>query len=133
MNRSANADRDAPALRLVHEIDAEIDFDCINRSFFNIICQMEPFGPDNLRPTFITRNVYDAGFSKIVKEKHIRFVVRQQGITLTGIGFGMAEKMHLLSPHTPVDMVYKIDENEWNGETNLQLRVIDIRPAGREA
>ncbi len=93
---------------------------------------MEPFGPDNLRPTFVTRNVTDTGFSKIVKEKHIRFVVRHEGITLTGIGFGMAEKMAMLSPQTPVDIVYKIDENEWNGETNLQLRVIDIRPAGEE-
>ena len=113
-------------------IDAEIDFTCINRNFFNIIRQMEPFGPDNLCPTFVSRNVTDTGFSKIVKEKHIRFVVREGGITLTGIGFGMAEKMRYLSPQTPVDIVYKIDENEWNGKTNLQLRVIDIRPAGTE-
>jgi len=111
-------------------IDAEIDFKSINRSFYNIICQMEPFGPDNLRPTFVTRHVTDTGFSKIVKEKHIRFVVRQGGVTLTGIGFGMAEKMQHLSPQTPVDIVYKIDENEWNGETSLQLRVIDVRPTG---
>ena len=111
-------------------IDAEIDFKSINRSFFNIICQMEPFGPDNLRPTFVTRNVTDTGFSKIVKEKHIRFVVRHEGITFTGIGFGMADKMPLLAPNQPVDIVYKIDENEWNGETSLQLRVLDIRPSG---
>ena len=55
---------------------------------------MEPFGPENMSPTFITRNVYDSGFSKVVKEKHIRFVVRQDGVTLTGIGFGMSQKMH---------------------------------------
>ncbi len=113
-------------------IDAEIGFSSINRAFFNIICQMEPFGPDNLRPTFVTRGVTDTGYSKIVKEKHIRFVVRHEGITLTGIGFGMAEKMALISPQTPIDIVYKIDENEWNGETSLQLRVIDIRLAGGE-
>lgn len=113
-------------------IDAEIDFSAINRPFYNIIKQMEPFGPDNLCPTFVTRNVTDTGFSKIVKEKHIRFVVRHGGITLTGIGFGMAEKIQHLSPQTLVDIVYKIDENEWNGETSLQLRVIDIRPAGEE-
>lgn len=110
-------------------IDAQIDFKDITQPFYKIICQMEPFGPDNMSPTFITRNVYDCGFSKVVKDKHIRFVVRQGGITLTGIGFGMSQKIHMLSPHQPVDMVYKIDENEWNGEKNLQLRVIDIRPS----
>lgn len=110
-------------------IDAQIDFKDITQAFYKIICQMEPFGPDNMSPTFITRNVFDCGFSKVVKEKHIRFVVKQGGVTLTGIGFGMSQKMHMLSPHQPVDMVYKIDENEWNGEKNLQLRVIDIRPS----
>jgi single-stranded-DNA-specific exonuclease len=110
-------------------IDAQIDFKDITQPFYKIICQMEPFGPDNMSPTFISRNVYDSGFSKVVKDKHIRFVVRQAGVTLTGIGFGMSQKIHMLSPHQPVDMVYKIDENEWNGEKNLQLRVIDIRPS----
>ncbi len=108
-------------------IDAEIGFKDINRSFFNIICQMEPFGPDNLRPTFVTKNVYDTGFSKIVKEKHLRFVVKHEGVIITGIGFGLAEKMALLAPNQPVDLVYKIDENEWNGEKSLQLRVIDVK------
>lgn len=110
-------------------IDAQLDFKDITQPFYKILCQMEPFGPDNMSPTFITRNVFDSGFSKVVKDKHIRFVVRQGGVTLTGIGFGMSQKMHMLSPHQPVDLVYKIDENEWNGEKNLQLRVIDIRPS----
>jgi single-stranded-DNA-specific exonuclease len=108
-------------------IDAEISFKDITPAFFNIICQMEPFGPDNLRPVFITRNVCDKGYSKIVKEKHIRFVVRKDEITLTGIGFNMSEKIHLLSASAPVDIVYTIDENDYNGQKSLQLKVIDFR------
>lgn len=108
-------------------IDAEISLRDIKWSFYNIMCQMEPFGPENLRPVFITYRVTDTGYSKIVKEQHIRFSVLQENVTITGIGFGMAEKFSLLQSKKPVDIVFKIDENEWNGEKKLQLRVIDIR------
>ena len=90
---------------------------------------MEPFGPDNLRPIFIARRVMDSGYSRIVKEQHLRFSVKQDNTTITGIGFGMAEKWPLLQMKKPVDIVFKIDENEWNGEKNLQIRVIDVRMA----
>ena len=108
-------------------IDAEINFTEITPSLFSILAQMEPFGPENMRPVFIARNVYDSGFSKIVKEQHIRFVVKQNNITLTGIGFNMASKFPLLQMHQPLDLVFTIDENVWNGETSLQLKMIDIR------
>jgi len=107
-------------------IDAEISLRDITWPFYNILCQMEPFGPDNLRPVFIAKNVTDTGYSKIVKEQHLRFSVRQNGTTFTGIGFNMAEKFGLLNSKLPVDIVFKIDINEWNGEKNLQLRVIDF-------
>jgi single-stranded-DNA-specific exonuclease len=109
-------------------IDAEISLTDIRRSFYDILCQMEPFGPDNLRPTFVARKVYNTGWSKIVKEQHIRFVLQQDGIKITGIGFNMAEKMPLLL-NGPVDIVFKIDENEWNGEKSLQLKIIDFNNA----
>ena len=108
-------------------IDAEISLKDIKQSFYDIICQMEPFGPENLRPVFIVKKVMDSGWSKIVKEQHIRFSVKQDNVTITGIGFGMAEKFHLLQQKKPVDIVFTIDENEWNGEKILQIRVIDFR------
>lgn len=111
-------------------IDAEISFTDIAPSFFSILAQMEPFGPDNMRPVFITRKVMDTGFSKIVKEQHIRFVLRQNNITLTGIGFNMADKFPILQQQEPVDIVFTIDENVWNGETSLQLKMIDLRISG---
>lgn len=110
-------------------IDAEISLRDIKQSFYDIICQMEPFGPENLRPVFLSKKVQDIGYSKIVKEDHIRFVITQDDVTLTGIGFGMAEKFHLLEKQKPFDIVYTIDENEWNNTKSLQLKVIDIRTA----
>jgi single-stranded-DNA-specific exonuclease len=108
-------------------IDAEISFKDIKQSFYDILCQMEPFGPENLRPVFIAKNVTDTGWSKIVKEQHIRFSLKQYNITFTGIGFGMAEKFHLFQQKKPLDIVFKIDENEWQGQKSLQLRMIDFR------
>ncbi|HYV55592.1 MAG TPA: single-stranded-DNA-specific exonuclease RecJ [Chitinophagaceae bacterium] len=108
-------------------IDAEIKFKDITWSFYNIISQMEPFGPENLRPHFLVKNVFDTGYSRILKEQHLRFVLRQDNLSFTGIGFGMAEKLPLLQMKKPVDIVFKIDENEWNGQKSLQLRMIDLR------
>lgn len=111
-------------------IDAEISFTDITPSFFSILAQMEPFGPENMRPVFIARKVMDTGFSKIVKEQHIRFVLRQNNITLTGIGFNMADKFPILQQQEPIDIVFTLDENVWNGETSLQLKMIDLRISG---
>jgi single-stranded-DNA-specific exonuclease len=108
-------------------IDSEITFPEIKESFYNIVCQMEPFGPENLRPVFIAKKVVDTGHSKILKELHLRLVLKQHDVTLTGIGFNMADKIRLLQDKKLVDVVFTIDENEWNGLKSLQLKVIDLR------
>jgi len=108
-------------------IDAEVALSDIKKPFYDILCQMEPFGPDNLRPTFVARKVYNTGWSKIVKEAHLKFSVHQNGTRMSGIGFNLADKMSLLQSGQPLDIVFKIDENEWNGEKSLQLKVIDCR------
>jgi single-stranded-DNA-specific exonuclease len=107
-------------------IDAELSFVELKQGIYNIIHQMEPFGPDNLRPVFIARGVHNTG-SRIVKEQHIKFSLRQHDVTFSGIGFGMAAKFPLLEQKKPLDVVYTLDENEWNGDKHLQLKVIDIR------
>ena len=108
-------------------IDAPINFSEITPSFYQILLQMEPVGPDTMRPVFIAKNVWDTGYSKIVKEAHIRFVLKQNNINLTGIGFNMAEKFPLLQMNHPLDIVFTIEENEYNGNTTLQLKMIDLK------
>jgi single-stranded-DNA-specific exonuclease len=110
-------------------IDSEILFTDLKQSFYNIICQMEPFGPDNLRPVFVVKNVVDSGYSKIVKEQHIKFSLRQGNIVFSGIGFCLADKFHLLHLRKPVDVVFTLDQNEWNNQCHLQMKVIDLRLA----
>jgi single-stranded-DNA-specific exonuclease len=117
-----------PAL-LIPEIviDAEIEFKEINRSFYNILDQMEPFGPENMQPAFIAKKTEDTGHSRIVKENHIRFSLRQGNTVFNGIGFNMSDKFHLLQAKAPVDIIFSIDENEWKDQKQLQLRIIDFR------
>ena len=109
-------------------IDSEITFSDITPSFYNIMRQFEPLGPENLRPLFLARNVTDTGYSKIVKEEHLKLSVKQRNSNaMSGIGFFMADKFELVNSKKPFDMVFTLEENEWNGNTTLQLKVIDIR------
>lgn len=113
------------------EYDAEIDFDEINPKFFRILKQFEPFGPENLSPVFLARNVKNTRFSKVVGDgSHLKLHVHQQHspqIVFDGIGFNLGHCMDLLKNDTPVDLLFAIDENTWNGKTSLQLSVKDIR------
>lgn len=112
------------------QIDAEIPLEIIKHSFYNILNQFEPFGPNNMKPVFLTRRVYDyQGNSRVVKDTHIKFVVHQyKGFIIDGIGFGLADKYDIIS-NGPFDMLYTIDENDYNGIKKLQIRVLDIKPA----
>ena len=62
----------------------------------------------------------------------MRFSLKQDGVIVTGIGFGMADKMPLLETNKPIDIIFKIDENEWNGEKTLQLKIIDLKISDTE-
>jgi single-stranded-DNA-specific exonuclease len=107
-------------------IDAELRFDAIKRSFYNTLVRMEPFGPGNAQPLFVARKVVDRGSSRVVKEQHIRFALFQDDVAMNGIGFGIAEKFPLLAGGRPIDVVFTLDENDWNNQKTLQLKVVDI-------
>ncbi len=108
-------------------IDSEVEITVFTRPFYSIISQMEPFGPDNVRPVFLLRNVLNTGQSRIVKDVHIKFSVHRNGVIFEGIGFGMADKFSLLQLNHALDIVFTLEENEWNQEKKLQMKVIDFR------
>jgi single-stranded-DNA-specific exonuclease len=107
-------------------IDAEITFADIQPAFFQALDEMEPFGPGNPQPVFIARRVFDTGYCKMVKDLHIRFSLCQGNITLQGIGYNLAGKFGLLGSGYPIDIVFTLEENEWNGRKTLQLKIIDF-------
>jgi single-stranded-DNA-specific exonuclease len=116
-------------------IDLEITLSEITPWFIKLLREFAPFGPNNTRPTFLTRNLEVAGSPRIVGRNHLRFRVRQNGVVFDAIGFGLGE--HL--PRIPVgrrdlDCVYTVEENEWNapagsrsGDPIPQLKIKDLR------
>jgi single-stranded-DNA-specific exonuclease len=111
-------------------IDCELDFSCINSKTMRLLKQFEPFGPQNMTPVFVTRQVVDSGYAKTLGKdnEHLRLFVKQkQAPGIAAIGFGLGKKIALVKDKKPFDMVYCIDENEYNGTVALQLRVKDIQ------
>jgi len=112
------------------KIDLKIDLKDITPKFYRIIRQFAPFGPGNMTPIFMTENLRDTGYGRCVgeDEKHLRLTVTQSGNEkLVGIGFGLGDKMDLVSYKKLFNAVYSIDENEWNGTVSLQLKFRDIK------
>lgn len=111
-------------------IDAEIDLADINEKLVRMLKQFEPFGPQNMSPVFLTKNLKDSGYAKAIgaKEEHLKLFVKQNGSEGFGaIGFGLGNKLDLVTNQKPIDLVYHIDENEFNGNVTVQLRLKDLR------
>lgn len=108
-------------------INSILPLDNINMNFFQIITQMEPFGPDNMRPVFIAKGVMDTGYSKLVKEAHISFNVTQGNCSVRGIGYNMPAHMHIVKSGQPFDIVFQLQLNEWQGNQSVQMQIIDVK------
>lgn len=110
-------------------IDAEIELSDITPKFFRIIQQMSPFGPQNMKPTFKSSCVRDNGYSKKVgkDQTHLKLNVFQgdNKKTFNAIGFNLGDKMELVQDD--FDIVYSLDENEWNGYKSIQLVLKDLK------
>ena len=112
-------------------IDFELDLSAITPKFYRILRQFAPFGPQNMAPVFSTSAVHDSGYGKCVgqDDKHLKIsVYKNNTIPLNSIGFGLGSKLALVQNKTPFDIAYVIEENEWNGQVSLQLKLKDIKP-----
>jgi single-stranded-DNA-specific exonuclease len=108
-------------------INALLPLDQISMQFFQIIAQMEPFGPDNMRPIFLAKNVRDTGYSKLVKEAHISFNLTQGNNSVRGIGYNMPDKIDIVKSGKPFDIVFQLQLNEWQGTQSVQIQVMDLK------
>lgn len=118
------ADQQVPEI----EIDAEIPLALVKPALYNILRQFEPYGPANMKPVFLTRNLYNyQESSSLIKEQHLRIIAHQKnGAIIEGIGFGIGDKFDIVA-QGPFDMLYNLEENEYNGNTKLQVKVVDVR------
>ena len=113
------------------DIDCELDFADINPDFLRYLRMFNPFGPDNQKPVFMTRNVYDFGTSKLVGRnlEHIKFelVDSKSDNIMNGIAFNMSKYFDYIKQHKPFDICYTIEENKHRNSTSVQLQIKGIR------
>ena len=111
-------------------VDACIEVKDVNSKLMRIIRQFAPFGPGNMIPVFMAENLQDTGYAKGVgkEEAHLKLAVTQNGYgPLGGIGFNLGTKLPLVINRRSFDAVFSLDENEWQGNVSLQLKLRDLR------
>lgn len=93
-----------------------------------ILKQFEPHGPGNMKPVFISRNVFSTDV-RLLKDLHLKLSMTQphNDVVIDGIGFNMPEKLNDVSSGIPFDVVYTIETNRWNGRETIQLNIKDVR------
>ena len=112
------------------EIDAEINLSEISPKLIRVLNQFEPFGPENMTPVFMTKNIKDTGYPKLLgkEEEHLKLFVKQENSEGFGaIAFFMGNKLNQILNQKPFDAVYCIDENEFKGTVTVQLRIKDLK------
>ncbi len=114
------------------EIDDMLDFQDINRQFYYDLKRFQPFGPNNPKPHFCTRNVYDYGTSKVVgrEQEHIKLelVDNKSDVIMNGIAFGQSSQARYIKTKRSFNIVYTIEENT-HKRGEIQLHIEDIEPS----
>lgn len=119
-------------------VDAPLSLDDVDGRFWAVLKQFAPFGPSNARPVFCATKLDVVGRPRAVGRDaaHLKFAVRSRregSRPFEVIGFRLGEHLPTIEEATktrkPLDLLFTIDENDWNGERNLQLQVRDLRPS----
>jgi single-stranded-DNA-specific exonuclease len=113
----------------VIEIDVPIRLDAITSRFLNILKQMAPFGPGNPKPVFEADGVYVYNSLSSMRDRHVRFIAAQEGAdaTFSAVGFDLIQYYDKLASGDSFKMAFTIEENNYNGNTTIQLRIKDLK------
>ena len=116
---------------LIPEIsyDAEIELSELNPKLMRLLKQFEPFGPENMTPLFLAKGLMDSGYAKTLgtDNEHLKAFVKQGNSESFGaIGFGLGNKLDVVSHKNKFDAIFSLEENEWKDTVTLQLQLRDI-------
>ena len=113
------------------EIDAELDFGRhITPKFLRILKQFGPFGPENNLPVFVSHSMVDTGYPRVVGSNHLKFNVislLSRSRSYPAIGFQLGKHFPRVKKGEPFTICYTLEENYWNGRTDIQINVKDLR------
>ena len=109
--------------------DLEISLSDLNFKFFKIIEQMEPFGPNNLKPIFCSRNCVTTSQTRTVgnDNKHLQLFIKSKNKIYKGIAFGRGDLLNKINESKGFDILYSVEKNTWNGNIELQLIIMDLK------
>lgn len=114
----------------VLDVDAALSFDAISPKLLRLLKQMEPFGPENRSPVFFAKGITDRGSAKLIgnDKTHLKARLSQgKSNPIDAIGFGLGSSIHLLKSGSPLQVAFALEENTWQGNVSLQLRIKDIQ------
>ena len=113
------------------DIEAELQLGDITKSFYNVLRHLEPFGPGNPRPLFVSRQLINHRDTRAVgkEREHLRLDVTDRMNAITGIAFGRADMAEYIQNGNAVDICYELNENTFNHYTSIQMMVQDIVPS----
>ncbi len=109
------------------KIDMEIELSEVTDNFMELLEKFAPFGPQNMRPVFLTRNCEIVGRPSVVGNNHLRLRVRKGTTVIDVIGFGFGDMLSQISTGSLVDAVYTLEYNTYNNITRVQMRIKDIK------
>ncbi len=113
------------------EYDAELNINEINKKMMDLISQMAPFGPGNTVPIFKSAGLKSNNSVRVLKDRHLKLQVQLNNRHyIDGIGFGLSDQIHVVSNGQIFDACYCIEENHYNGQVKVQLRLRDLKKAG---
>ena len=109
-------------------IDSELPLSLININLYESLQKLAPFGMGNPEPIFVSSCIIEDIRLVGAEGKHLKLAVRDQKLEVKfeGIGFGLGDRANELHIGDKINITYTIDENEWNGEKHLQLKIKDI-------
>ncbi len=111
------------------EIDTHISLDEINWGFYNVLNQMAPFGPMNMRPIFAAQDLQLKGYPVLLKGKHLKMRVKQKNgkAEFDAVGFNMPQYYEQLVSGASFSICFTVEANEFGGSRVLQLMLKDIQ------
>ena len=108
-------------------VDLELPFDAATEQLESLLRHMEPCGAGNPAPMLVSRGVTLSAPPRTVGKDGLRLVLQGGGHTLTALGWGMADRKGELDIGRPLDVAFRLDQDEWKGESRLQARLADFR------
>jgi single-stranded-DNA-specific exonuclease len=110
-------------------VDSVLNLEDLNDQMIKFLNALEPYGPENMKPVFVTNNLFIDGIPKLLgrNQNTLKFSVKQNLTLIESIGFNMVDHYEKLIQNSPIDIAYVIGENEWNGQKTIQLELKDIK------